>query len=136
VTVAVHGTIAVDKLVGIVLEIVVSDSLLLFAGDAGGIELVKTVLEPAAWTFGVELADFTVDVEVEVVVGVARSFESLDWIFTNMLTDTEEDEAAGEAEDETVVWGVDTDSEVVATGISVVELLCDAEMTAVEFEYL
>lgn len=99
-----------------VLEGVVSDWMLLFRGDAEAIELVETVLELAAWTFG--LADLNVleDVEeLEVVVVAGIKFDLLDWIFTNILTDTEEDEASNEAEAEVGTRGVDTDCEVVST---------------------
>jgi hypothetical protein len=98
-----------------VLEGVVSDWMLLSRGDAEAIELVEIVLELAAWTFG--LADLNVleDVEeLEVVVVAGIKFDSLDWIFTNILTDTE-DEASNEAKAEVGARGVDTDCEVVST---------------------
>ena len=88
--------------------------MLLSRDNAKAIEIVEIVLELAAWTFG--LADLNVreDVEGLEVVVAGIKFDSLDWIFTNILTNTEEDEASNDAEAEVGAWGVDTDRKTVS----------------------
>jgi hypothetical protein len=78
-----------------------------------------------------ELVGLTVlkgDKELEAVaVADGTKFDSLEWIVTNIWSDVE---------DEVVVRRVNADCAVVATGIGVEELLCDARMIAVKFEAL